>query len=192
MAKQPLSPPLRYADSYPEVVTRLQVLPRTGWVQWQIENPETVWEHILATRELAVTLRDTLQLREEEFADLLAMIEIHDWPEALVGDDVILGDEPDVATLRQQKQKRELAAMQEICSDKAAGAEIFRLYKRYAHGSDRVAQLVKQLEKLQAVLKAIEYGKTHSKAGLAAEFIHYTRELIHEPALKARFEQLAA
>lgn len=175
--------PLQFAQYYPEIVSKLEVLPRTGWVQWNIENPETVWEHTLATRELAITYKNHLQLSDDEFHDLLTMIEIHDWPEAVVGDGVILGDEEDIDTLRKNKQERELEAMKEICEDTIHGDEILKLFQRFEASTDPVAAIAIQIDKLQAVLKAAEYEKAQHKQGLADEFFHYTKKAIHHPYL---------
>lgn len=182
--------PLKYASQFEHIIRMLELLPRTGWVQWKIENPENVWEHIVAVRELAIEYKPELGLSDEEFVDLLTMIEIHDWPEALVGDGVILGDEENVDELRSTKKARELAAMKTICANHPQGEEIFALYERYSTGSDRVARLVKQLEKLQAVIKAAEYEKTLGKKGLTDEFVHYTRDLISDSFLTKEFEKI--
>lgn len=184
------SHPLHYAADYKDVVSRLEILPRTGWVQWKVKDPETVWEHILAVRRLAITYKDNLNLNEDEFRELLDMIEIHDWPEAQVGDGVILGDEPNVVKLRNEKKKREMEAMERICSNAPHGQKIIALYIRYASGNDHIARLVKQLEKLQAVFKASEYERTQSKKGLTAEFAHYTRDLLHDTFLTSEFEKI--
>lgn len=183
--------PLIYAPHFPHVIHMLELLPRTGWLQWNIDKPENVWEHILSTRDLAIEYKDQLKLSEEEFVDLLNMIEIHDWAEAIAGDEVILGDERNVDELRAKKKTRELEAIEKLCSNHPVGNEVLSLYKRYSNGSDHIAKLVKQLEKLQAVFKAAEYEKKYSKTGLTDEFIHYTHDLINDSFLRSEFEKIA-
>ncbi len=182
--------PLSYAPLFPQVVQKLELLPRTGWVQWKIKDPENVWEHILAVRDLAIRYRTQFNLSDDEFQDMLNMIEIHDWPEALVGDGAILGDEENVETLRAIKTKMELEAMEVLCSGHPRGAEVFALYQRYSGQTDIVAQLVKQLEKLQAVFKAAEYEQLQAKKGLTTEFIYYTRDLIKDVFLQSEFNNI--
>lgn len=184
--------PLRFSKNFPAIITALGALPRTGWVQWHITSPESVWEHTLATRELAISYQDHLQFSDEDFLELLDMIEIHDWPEAIVGDGVILGDEPDVDTLRRNKKHREWAAMTEICVTTVDGEKIIALYERYQQGIDRISQLAKQLDKLQAVYQAAIYEQTQSKTGLCNEFVHYTKDLIHDSFLINEFKKIAA
>jgi len=180
---------MRFTDA-PEIIKKLQALPRTGWVQWGIENPETVYEHICAIRMLAAGYKEELNLSDEELQDLLNILEVHDWPEALVGDGVILGDEENVEKKRAYKETREMEAMETICASLEEGSYILSLYTRYTQGSDRIAKLAKQIEKLQAVQKAAEYEKKYKKVGLTDEFLHYTADLIHESFLKKQVKRI--
>lgn len=182
--------PMQFGGDAPVVIAKLKELPRTGWVQWGIPNPETVYGHICAIRVLAVEYKVKLKLSDDELQDLLNILEIHDWPEALVGDGVILGDEVDVDTRRVYKESREMEAMENICESLDTGSDILSLYKRYANGSDRIAKLAKQIEKLQAVQKAAEYEKKYNKTGLTKEFKYYTKDLIHESFLKAQMKRI--
>lgn len=173
-----------------EILNTLKELQRTGWVQWGIEEPETVCEHIRCVRKLAYEYKDDLELSEGELQDLLNILEVHDWPEVMVGDGVILGDEENVDKLRAYKNAREYEAMQTICDSIEDGTHILSLYERYTKGDDRIAQLAKQIEKLQAVFVAAEYEKKYRKEGLTKEFIHYTKDVIHEPFLIKELERM--
>lgn len=184
-------PPLKFTEAT-SIITTLKQLPRTGWLQWKIPQPETVYDHILAVRELAVQYQTGLELSDCELDELLDMLEIHDWPEALVGDGVILGDEENVDELRMSKQQREMMAMQEICADLSKGQYIMALYERYATGADKIARLAKEIEKFQAVLVAQKYEERYQKSGLLAEFVFYTKDLIYHPFLKTEFHKIAA
>lgn len=174
------------------VIEKLKVLPRTGWLQWDIDSPETVYEHIRLVRMMAVSYKESLGLSSDELQELLNMIEIHDWPEALVGDGVILGDEIDVKDLRAHKTARELEAMKIICDSLEDGELILALYERYTKGGDKIAKLTKQIEKLQAVFKAVEYENLYKKRGLTKEFLHYTKNLIHDPFLQSELKKAAS
>ncbi len=186
------SHPLKYASAYPDVIAKLEAIPRTGWVQWGIPNPENVWEHILETRNLAVVYQNGLQLSEADLLDILAIIEIHDWPEALVGDLVVMGDEANVADLRKNKKQLEKEAMLKICQNTKAGPEILALYERYENATDTNAQIAKQLDKLQAVLKAATYEEVYNKPGLLAEFVQYSKDYFTHPFILAEYRKLAS
>ncbi len=185
-----IQPPLRFPIGTESIWVALSSLPRTGWVQWGIPNPESVAEHILAVRSLAVAWREHITLSDQEFADLLAIIEVHDWSEVIVGDLVIMGDETNVVELRSSKREREMAAMIKRCSGKSFGPEALALFKRYEFGSDQAAIYAKQLDKLQAVLLAAEYEKSYHMPGLLQEFVTYTDSYIDIPFLRQELERL--
>lgn len=186
------APRLRFTEGTQHIWDTLAALPRTGWVQWGIPNPETVAEHIHAIRALALDYREHLALDANEFQDMLDIIEVHDWPEAIVGDLVIMGDEPNVAELKADKKARERAAMEQLCQKLPKGAAVLALYLRYEEGQDHIARYAKELDKLQAVLLAADYEKQYGKAGLRDEFVTYTRKSITIPFLQAELERVAA
>ena len=45
----------------------LDKIPRTGWVQWGIPNPETVAEHTISARKLAHEWKGEFGLSDEDF-----------------------------------------------------------------------------------------------------------------------------
>lgn len=183
--------PLRFTEGTQHIWDRLATLQRTGWVQWGIPNPETVAEHIHAIRALALDYREHLALDANEFQDMLDIIEVHDWPEAIVGDLVIMGDEPNVAELKADKKAREWAAMEQLCQKLPEGATVLALYLRYEKGEDQAARYAKELDKLQAVLLAAHYEKQYGKVGLRDEFVLYTRRSITIPFLQEELERAA-
>ncbi|MEZ4104002.1 MAG: HD domain-containing protein [Candidatus Paceibacterota bacterium] len=169
----------------------LDQIPRTGWVQWEIPNPETVAEHIMAAKRLALEYKNDLELDEQEFFDLLAMIEIHDWPEMITGDVVIMGDESDFIERKKKKRETELIAMEEICQTIPDGEKILSLYKRYVDGYDRPAILTHDIEKIQAVLLAADYEKSYGKEGLLIEFLKYTKPFINTEFAINKLDEIA-
>mgnify|MGYP000417875483 CR=1 FL=1 len=100
----------QYLPEAPQVRAALAALPRTGWVQHGVTNPETVLEHTEALLRLGAELLPELTATEQD--GLLAMLEVHDWPEAVVGDEVILELEPDRRQpLKDAKLERERQAL---------------------------------------------------------------------------------
>ena len=84
---------LRYAKLAPHVWQALEKLPRTGWVDRDVTNPESVADHTVALRKLVLDNRESLtEFSDAEIQDLLDMLEIHDWAESNpeVGDQVII------------------------------------------------------------------------------------------------------
>ena len=181
MEARPQSYQTRFTS--PALAESLANIPRTGWKQWEVEVPETVWEHVLATRSLALEYKDALGLSEVQFQDLLDLLEIHDWSESLTGDWVVLGDEPEAAQRQHDQAAAEAAAMTKLCADHPKGDAVMALFQRFVSGSDEVARLAYELEQFQAILKAREYEQNQGKTGITAEFIHYTKDKITHPFL---------
>lgn len=172
----------------PMVYQLLQALKRTGWVNRGVENPESVKEHTEALIMLAEELIPFLT--KEEFDGLVDMLEVHDWPEAFYGDEVILELNPDTQkALKEIKFENERKALVQICDGLPGGEEIMALWLRFELSSDPVADFGRQLDKYQAVEKALEYEQTQGIV-LFEEFLRYSIHFIHHPVLLERIEQL--
>ena len=185
-----IQPSLRFTEGTEYIWDKLAQIQRTGWVQWEIPEPENVVQHILAIRKLAMKWRENILLTDEEFDDLLAIIEVHDWPEVIVGDLVIMGDERNFITLKNEKREKEKSAMEILCKDVLRGEEALLLYKRYEANVDDVARYAKQLDKAQAVLLAKEYGEKYERAGLLEEFLNYSEKYIDIPFLVREMDKI--
>lgn len=190
MNPKAVQPPLRFIEGTEYIWSALEAIPRTGWVQWNIPNPENVAEHILAIRKLAVSFKSDLNLTEDELDDLLAIIEVHDWPEIITGDIVVMGNEVDASELSHSKKQQERFAMEDICRNILRGDEVLALYTRYEKGEDKVSKYAKELDKLQAVILAAQYHKQYDRPGIVEEFYEYSKKRITTPNLIERLESL--
>lgn len=186
------SPPqkteLLVAHLIPEAWSELSRLQRTGWLKRGISNPETVAEHIVSLKQLA---HELAVFSGKEQDDLLLMLEVHDWPEALHGDEVIVThDKVDRDAREKIKFANERRAMETICAPLGEkGAEILALWLRFENGDDAVATFARELDKYQAVEKALQYETTQGVA-IFAEFLEFSHEFIYHPVLLARLEVL--
>ena len=172
---------LKLEKDAPNVYEKLQALKRTGWVESGVENPESVKEHTIALLELANTLSE--DLTEEENDQLLDMLEVHDWPEAIHGDEVILDENPeDRKHKKQLKFEAEKMAMEKICADVPNGDQLLELWLRFETSDDPAASFGRQLDKYQAVDKALEYEKEQG-IELFEEFYTYSINHISHPIL---------
>lgn len=179
---------LRYEEIAPHVYVSLQKLKRTGWVERGVENPESVKEHTEALLALAQELLPALS--DEEKDHLIEMLEVHDWPEATYGDEVILELKPnDQKDKIAQKFEDEKRALQAICEDLPNGEEILKLWLRFETSDDVAATFARQLDKYQAVEKALEYEEEQGIT-LFDEFLKYSINFISHPVLLERVEKL--
>ncbi len=181
---------LNFAHLAPDVWDALGKLPRTGWVNRGVEHPETVQEHIIALVEMPSSFDG---LSPEETEGLVEMLEIHDWPEAIHGDEVILTpDEAKEKTLKAAKFENEQKALAGICEKLGdAGKEIMALWLRFETSQDPAASFARQLDKYQAIQKSLEYEKAQGIPMYAAFRDHSkSKGEITHPLLLARLDQL--
>lgn len=180
---------LKYAPLAPEVWDALGDLKRTGWVNRGVENPESVQEHIISLLDIVNSLEELLSVEEKD--DLFNMLEVHDWPEAIHGDQVIFTyDEKEFALLKADKFEKEKAALVSICEKlNEKGKEIMALWLRFETSPDPAASFGRQLDKYQAVEKALEY-ETSQNTPLFKEFLEYARPKITHPILLRKIQEL--
>ena len=179
---------LRLESIAPKVYQSLQILKRTGWINKGVENPESVKEHTEALIALAQELSPLLTMEETD--GLLDMLEVHDWPEALHGDEVILELKPDERkSLKEAKFNNEKKALATICEELLNREEIMSLWLRFENSHDPAAVFGRQLDKYQAVEKAFEYEQTQG-IPLFDEFLTYSINFINHPVLLRRIEEL--
>lgn len=181
-------PDLKFAKLAPDVWKSLGELKRTGWVKRGVANPESVGEHTIALRNIAFLIEG---LSEKEKDGLLDMLEVHDWPEAIHGDEVILSsDENELKARKAVKFEKEQMALASICKGLGEnGKEIMNLWLRFETSPDEAASFAKQLDKYQAIEKALEYEKDQG-IPLFKEFLDYSRKIITHPLLLERIEVL--
>ena len=179
---------LKFEKVAPEVYVLLQDLKRTGWVDNGVENSESVKEHTEALVSLAYELSPLLT--EEEINGLVDMVEVHDWPEAIHGDEVLLELEPNKRkALKELKFENEKRALESLCANLPNGEEIMSLWLRFENSDDPAAVFGRQLDKYQAVEKALEYEESQGMP-LFEEFLTYSIHFIDHPVLLERIEKL--
>ncbi len=168
-------------DQVFKIIRSLYDIPRTGYKDRGVEDPETVGEHTDAVVILGRQLYPHI-------TGLSKMLEIHDWAES----DKRIGDArtdkycPEGKRWsKEEKYETELAIMQEICSGlKQNGKEILSLWLEFEENKTKRARIAKQLDKLQMILKAIEYQK-QGEPIIAKEFIDSSGKEIIFPKMKA-------
>jgi putative hydrolase of HD superfamily len=162
------------------IIKTLYKIKRTGWVDRGVKNPETVGEH---TDQLIILANQYFP----EISGLNKMLKIHDWPEA----DKNVGDRrTDVFCLKNhritKKRKKilELEAMKDICINLGySGKVIINLWLEYEKAETKRAKIAYQIDKLQAILKAIDYQR-NGQPVVAQEFIDCNGDTIQDPILK--------
>jgi putative hydrolase of HD superfamily len=143
---------------YTQVAT-LKLLPRTGWLQRGIPNPESVAEHTFGVATLALLIGDTIEGLDR--GKLLAIALLHDMAEAL------LSDLPASAKRfigAEQKHSAEHRALEEMLARMDNRAEYLALWEEYACGCSREARLIKGIDRIEMLAQALSYERAGSRA----------------------------
>ncbi len=183
---------LKYEHHFPSVWDALNRLPRTGFLERGVKNPETVKEHIIAVRDFAFNiLANSNEFTIRDKQDILDMLEVHDWPEAIVGDIVVVNyDEEKEKQLREEKRILEYEAMKIICGNlESDGLEIFNLWVRFEESEDAVAAFARQIDKYQVVEKAFEYEMNGEQVS-TMEFLGHSEKRIFHPILVRKLNEI--
>lgn len=181
----------------------LKRLLRQGWVDRGVADPESVADHSyrMALMVLLLAGRD----RTVDLARALTLALVHDLPEAIAGDatpfDQQLSTEEDrdalfrarpVYSVEAERAKRiaEEAAIAEITARLPGDLRrlILGAWEEYEAGETAEARLVRQVDKLETWLQALEYRAAQPEL-IIESFRIGTVEVVTDPALR---ELLAA
>ncbi|MEK6964530.1 MAG: HD domain-containing protein [Nanoarchaeota archaeon] len=165
-----------------EILYGLKSVKRTGWLRRGVppELCESSAAHSLHVIQAAYffTGGDTANY------DLVDMMAMHDWPEAITGDPTPHdGLDPKV------KHDLEHAAMIEITHGIPDGKKCLDTWLEYDAAQTPNAIIAKQLDKLDAAVKALYYESLGFKSAVS-DFYPYTREKLTDPRLIRVFERL--
>jgi len=186
-SQYPLEISCRDFSKVQEIIDRLHKIPRTGFVDCGIKNPETVGEHTDAV----------VALSEKYFniTGLNWMLKVHDWPESDPGVGDRRTDRNCPKKSRWSKKKRfqeEFMAMRKIClsmKNTIKAKEFFSLWLEFAQNKTDLAKIANQLDKFQLIQRAVEY----QKQGWAVdpwEFINTIEKIITNFILKKELEKI--
>ena len=155
-----------YFDFAQKIIDKLHTIPRTGYLDRGVKNPETVGLHT----------DESIELSNKYFCikGLTTMLKIHDWPETNdeIGDrrtDLLCSK--NTRWTKEQKYLAEFETMKNICSKLGSeGVFYFRLWLEFEENQTIRARVARQTERTQCILKAIKYQK-EGEPVIAQEFI---------------------
>ncbi|OAY82694.1 HD domain-containing protein 2 [Ananas comosus] len=137
---------------------RLKTTKRKGWINHGIKGPESIADHMYRMALMAL-IADELPGVNRERCIKIAIV--HDIAEAIVGDIT-----PSDGVPKAEKSRREQEALNEMCDILGGGPianEIKELWAEYEHNSSIEASLVKDFDKVEMILQALEYEMAHGK-----------------------------
>lgn len=147
--------------SFFETLEALKKIPRTGWVERGVLDPESVSDHCFRMTVMAFALGDQLGCNANK---LMQLSLLHDLHESVCGD-LILDYSRLGGTLKgfspAEKKKREHVAMKKLFARLPAPLrpKWTRLWKEADAGKTREARIIKELDRLEMLLQASEYER---------------------------------
>ncbi|KAJ7261851.1 HD domain-containing protein [Mycena rebaudengoi] len=138
------------------LIEKLKTQKRTGWVDNNIPNPESISDHMYRMAVLAMCSSD----QSLDISKCVMMCLVHDLAEAHVGD-----ISPREGISAGEKQRREAEAMHNIVHDmlhdSPAARHIHSLWKEYEDRQTPEAKFVKDLDRFEMASQALEYERDH-------------------------------
>lgn len=137
---------------------RLKTTKRKGWINQGIKGPESIADHMYRMSLMALIVGDLPGVNRERCIKIAI---VHDIAEAIVGDIT-----PSDGVPKQEKSRREQAALNEMCEVLGGGMraeEIKELWAEYENNASLEANIVKDFDKVEMILQALEYEMEHGK-----------------------------
>ncbi|GMH01842.1 hypothetical protein Nepgr_003681 [Nepenthes gracilis] len=137
---------------------RLKTTKRKGWINHGIKGPESIADHMYRMALMGLIVGDLPGVNRERCIKIAI---VHDIAEAIVGDIT-----PSDGIPKEEKSRREQAALNEMCEVLGGGMraeEIKQLWAEYENNSSLEANLVKDFDKVEMILQALEYETEHGK-----------------------------
>ncbi|KAI3817145.1 hypothetical protein L1987_10934 [Smallanthus sonchifolius] len=136
----------------------LKTTKRKGWVNHGIKGPESIADHMYRMAIMALIAGDLPGINRERCIKIAI---VHDIAEAIVGDITPSDGVPKV-----EKSRLEQAALNEMCNVLGGGTraeEIKELWREYEDNASLEANLVKDFDKVEMILQALEYETEHDR-----------------------------
>ncbi|CAK5273656.1 unnamed protein product, partial [Mycena citricolor] len=141
------------------LLERLKTQKRTGWVDHDIPNPESISDHMYRMAMLAMCTSD----QTLDVAKCVMLCLVHDLAEAHVGDIA-----PREGFTSEEKRRLEAEAMDnivhEMLHDSPAALKVRALWEEYEERQTPEAKFVKDLDRFEMACQASEYERAHGKS----------------------------
>ncbi|OON18768.1 HD domain protein [Opisthorchis viverrini] len=159
---------------------RLKHTVRTGWTRYDINQPESVADHMyrMALMATVIPTSDQTGISVER---LIKMTIVHDLAESVVGDIT-----PYCNVSKEEKARRESNAMADLCNllPKDNAEEVLNLW------NTPEARLCKDFDKFDMILQAFEYEKETQRPGMLEEFFTSTLGCFTTPMVQSLVKEL--
>ncbi|KAL5773017.1 hypothetical protein ACOSP7_012633 [Xanthoceras sorbifolium] len=131
---------------------RLKTTKRAGWIRRDVKDPESISDHMYRMGLMGLVMADVPGVDRDK---CIKMAIVHDIAEAIVGDIT-----PTDGISKAEKSRREREALDHMCKllgGEARAKEIDELWTEYEENSTPEAKIVKDFDKVEMILQALEY-----------------------------------
>jgi len=150
-------------------IGKMKNIKRTGWVRAGIPNSESVADHAFRV----AFMNMVLARKDLDHAKVLQMALLHEIGEAVVGDLVWERGGVVDPKAKEEKEKLENKAVEELLAGLDETKELHKLWEEYEKAESKEAKFVRQVDKLETALQASEY---HDKYGVdTSEWLKSTK-----------------
>ncbi|MCS7051748.1 MAG: HD domain-containing protein [Thermomicrobium sp.] len=187
-------------------IGRLKMVRRQGWIDRGVHDPESVADHSFRLALMAWILAQERTDLDAGRAAVIALV--HDLAEAIVGDrtpfDAALQAGADPTLLFRQrpvydpeaearKTAAERAALHQLAAllPPSVGQRVIEVWEEYEAMNTAEARFVRQLDKLETVLQALEYH-AHQPELIIDSFVIGALDEVGDPPLRRLLEQALA
>ncbi|KAF8993796.1 HD domain-containing protein [Cyathus striatus] len=143
--------------AFVHIIERLKTQKRTGWVNHDIPDAESISDHMYRMAIMAMLTTD----EKLDVSKCVAMALVHDLAEAQVGDIA-----PREGIPKAEKHRLESEAMNNfvhtMLHNSPAAQRIEALWKEYEDGETAEAKFVKDLDRFEMASQAFEYERRHA------------------------------
>jgi len=181
-------------------VGKLKEIKRRGWVLRKVKNPETIASHTFRVAMMAWVLGKKKMLNVNK---LIKLALVHDLCEVYAGDttpyDPFLKNKKKIGEIIkkwprfskrekekifQKKYKKESLALEKIISKLPLSlkGEIKHLWQDYEKGLSREGRFLKQVDRVENLLQALEYWQKDKKFPIGPWWVQI-EELVDDPLL---------
>ncbi|XP_045790956.1 5'-deoxynucleotidase HDDC2-like [Trifolium pratense] len=137
---------------------RLKTTKRAGWLRKDVKDSESIADHMYRMGLMALIAPDFPGVDRDK---CVKMAIVHDIAEAIVGDIT-----PTDGIPKEEKSRREQEALDHMCRVLGGGSrakEIAELWTEYEANSSPEAKFVKDFDKVEMILQALEYEDEQGK-----------------------------
>jgi putative hydrolase of HD superfamily len=146
---------------------RLKRLPRTGWVESGVPDPESVADHSFRVALIAMILSDAQKL---DTLKTVRMALLHDLAEAETGDLTPSQKEVDTEGFKHAEDTAMVRLLEKL--PEAIRGAYRAAWREFSDASTEEARLVRDADKLEMVMQASEYQQEIGDCGKLMRFWH--------------------